>query len=75
MPGMWDELERIFAADSVQIGEWCSDVGNITNILRALLQIKMLHSLSEMLLAVRATLHRLTGSGQLTWESVFIPQK
>jgi bifunctional polynucleotide phosphatase/kinase len=26
MPGMWDELERIFAADNVQIGEWCRDI-------------------------------------------------
>lgn len=27
MPGMWDELERIFAEDGVQIGEWYRNSG------------------------------------------------
>ncbi|KAG2149258.1 polynucleotide kinase 3 phosphatase-domain-containing protein [Suillus clintonianus] len=33
MPGMWDELERIFAVDGIQIGESHRNFGCIANIL------------------------------------------
>jgi len=67
MPGMWSELERIFKEHEVEIGRFKAR-SRICQSMLHLSQTREVLFLSEMLLVVRTTSHRLTGSGPLTLE-------
>ena len=70
MLGMWNELERIFKEHDVEIGRFKAR-SKIRESMLHLSQTRGVLFLSEMLLVVRTTSHRLTGSGPLTLGYLF----